>query len=45
VDAPARLYLAGADSYGRDLLSRIWFGAQISLTIGIAAVSLSFSWA
>jgi peptide/nickel transport system permease protein len=41
VDAPARVFLLGADSYGRDIFTRIWYGAQISLTIGIFAVFLS----
>jgi peptide/nickel transport system permease protein len=38
VDAPGKLFIAGTDSYGRDLFSRIWYGAQISLTIGIVSV-------
>jgi peptide/nickel transport system permease protein len=42
VDKPARIFIAGADGEGRDLFSRIWFGARISLTIGIVAISLSF---
>jgi peptide/nickel transport system permease protein len=41
VDQPARIFLLGADSYGRDVFTRIWYGAQISLTIGIFAVLLS----
>jgi peptide/nickel transport system permease protein len=41
VDEPARVFLLGADSYGRDVFTRIWYGAQISLTIGIFAVFLS----
>jgi peptide/nickel transport system permease protein len=41
VDEPARVFLLGGDSYGRDIFTRIWFGAQISLTIGIFAVFLS----
>jgi peptide/nickel transport system permease protein len=41
VDAPARIFILGADSYGRDVFTRIWYGAQISLTIGIFAVALS----
>ena len=34
VDAPGRIYLWGADARGRDLFSRIWYGARISLSIG-----------
>ena len=41
VDEPARVFIMGADSYGRDVFSRIWYGAQISLTIGIFAVILT----
>jgi peptide/nickel transport system permease protein len=43
VDEPCKIYLAGSDSYGRDLFSRIWYGAQISLTIGIVAILVSFT--
>jgi peptide/nickel transport system permease protein len=42
VDEPARLYLIGGDGKGRDLYSRLLYGAQISLTIGLVAVSISF---
>ena len=37
VEAPAYLYLWGADQFGRDVFSRIIFGARISLTVGIFA--------
>lgn len=37
VEAPATLYLWGADQFGRDVFGRILFGARISLTIGIFA--------
>ncbi len=42
VDAPGRLYLLGADARGRDLLSRIIYGARISLSIGLIGVTISF---
>ena len=42
VDAPARLYLWGADARGRDLFSRIWYGARISLSLGLIGVAISF---
>ncbi len=37
VDDPARAYILGSDNYGRDIFSRIMYGSQISLTIGIVA--------
>ncbi len=41
VDKPCNVFLLGADLYGRDLFTRIWYGAGVSLTIGIFAVALS----
>ncbi|QYK43634.1 MAG: ABC transporter permease [Paracoccaceae bacterium] len=37
-----QLYLLGTDRLGRDNLSRIIYGARISLTIGIVGVAFSF---
>ncbi|MDP3142828.1 MAG: ABC transporter permease [Candidatus Omnitrophota bacterium] len=42
VDSSARLYLWGADSRGRDIFSRILYGARISLSIGLIGVTISF---
>jgi len=42
VENPARIYLLGADRVGRDLFSRILFGARISLMIGWAGVMITF---
>jgi peptide/nickel transport system permease protein len=41
-DSPTPLFLLGSDEYGRDLLSRLLYGGQISLSAGLlgAAVSL-----
>ena len=36
------VFLLGTDHLGRDLLSRIIYGARISLTIGLVGVALSF---
>ena len=37
------LFLLGTDRLGRDVLSRIIYGARISLTIGILGVAISFA--
>lgn len=42
VDAPGRVYLLGTDSFGRDQFSRLMFGAQISLTVGLVGIVVSF---
>ena len=45
VEKGGTLFLLGTDRLGRDILSRIIYGARISLTIGIIGVILSFSMA
>jgi peptide/nickel transport system permease protein len=40
-DAP--LYLLGSDAYGRDLLSRVLFGGQVSLLAGLIGAGLTLS--
>ncbi|GAB4067015.1 ABC transporter permease [Ancylobacter sonchi] len=37
------LFLLGTDRLGRDMLSRIIYGARISLTIGLIGISVSFT--
>jgi peptide/nickel transport system permease protein len=37
-----QLFLLGTDRLGRDMLSRIIYGARISLTIGLIGISVSF---
>jgi peptide/nickel transport system permease protein len=43
VHEPARMYIFGADSRGRDLFSRIIHGGRISLSIGLIGVTISFA--
>ncbi len=40
---PSRVHLLGTDSTGRDILSRLVYGARISLSVGIIASLLSLS--
>jgi peptide/nickel transport system permease protein len=39
--APSRAFPLGTDQLGRDVLSRIIFGARISLTVGVAAMAMT----
>ncbi len=39
---PAPFFLLGSDQYGRDVFSRIVFGARISLSIGLVSIAVSF---
>ena len=41
--APQRSHLMGTDEFGRDILSRIIFGARISLWVGIVAVGIGLA--
>lgn len=41
--APSRQHLFGTDELGRDVLTRIIFGARISLTVGLIAVGIAGS--
>jgi peptide/nickel transport system permease protein len=39
--APSLKHLMGTDQLGRDILTRLMFGGRISLTIGVASMTLS----
>jgi peptide/nickel transport system permease protein len=41
VDEPGKLFILGTDNQGRDLFSRVLFGAQVSLSVGLIGVFLS----
>jgi peptide/nickel transport system permease protein len=43
VDAPARVNLLGTDPAGRDELSRLLFGARVSLTVGLVGILVTFA--
>ncbi len=43
VDKPARILVFGADGYGRDELSRLLYGGQISLAAGLLATLLALA--
>ncbi|HXG67781.1 MAG TPA: ABC transporter permease, partial [Blastocatellia bacterium] len=41
VDEPGRIYLFGSDLFGRDIFSRVMYGSQISLSVGVAGILIS----
>jgi len=41
IDPDAPFYMFGADDVGRDMLSRLIYGSQVSLSIGLVSVFLS----
>jgi oligopeptide transport system permease protein len=38
--SPDRLHLAGTDALGRDLLSRLMYGARVSISVGLASAAV-----
>ncbi|MCE9627369.1 MAG: ABC transporter permease, partial [Candidatus Eisenbacteria bacterium] len=43
VEAPGRIFILGADETGRDVWTRLLFGSQVSLTVGLLGIAISFS--
>jgi peptide/nickel transport system permease protein len=43
VEAPGRIFLMGADDTGRDVWTRLLFGSQVSLTVGVVGILISFT--
>jgi peptide/nickel transport system permease protein len=41
VDEPGRIFLFGSDKVGQDIFSRLLYGAQVSLSIGILGITIS----
>ena len=43
VAPPGRIFILGADDTGRDVWTRLLFGSQVSLTVGIVGIAISFT--
>src|SRR5919109_1920488 len=41
LQAPSRAHLLGTDDFGRDILSRVMYGARISLTVGFISIGIA----
>jgi peptide/nickel transport system permease protein len=41
-EVESRIFILGTDQYGRDILTRLIYGARISLLTGLGAVAVSF---
>ena len=42
-EAPGHIFLLGTDKFGRDIFTRLLFGARISLSVGLVGILISFS--
>lgn len=43
VEAPGQIFLFGTDQFGRDVFSRVLYGARISLSVGLIGICLSMA--
>jgi peptide/nickel transport system permease protein/oligopeptide transport system permease protein len=43
LEGPSRDHWFGTDSFGRDILSRVLYGARISLLVGVASQTIAFT--
>ena len=43
VEPPGRIFLLGADETGRDVWTRLLYGSQVSLTVGLVGIAISFT--
>jgi peptide/nickel transport system permease protein len=43
IEAPGRIFLFGADLYGRDVFTRLLFGGRVSLSVGLLGIAISFT--
>lgn len=43
VDEPGKIFLMGTDPLGRDMFSRILYGARVSLTVGLVGIAMSIA--
>lgn len=43
VDKGGQIFLVGTDEYGRDYMSRLLYGGQISLSVGLVGIAITFA--
>ena len=41
-DAPGKVFLLGTDQFGRDVFSRLLFGARVSLSVGLVGIVITY---